>query len=27
VPILGADIVVGGERRKHFIEGRPKVQV
>ena len=26
VPILGADIVVGGERRKHFIEGRPKVQ-
>lgn len=25
VPILGADIVVGGERRKHFIEGRPKV--
>ena len=26
VPILGADIVVGGERRKHFIEGRPKVK-
>lgn len=25
VPILGADIVVGGERGKHFIEGRPKV--
>ena len=25
VPILGGDVVVGGERRKHFIEGRPKV--
>ena len=25
VPILGANIVVGGERKKYFIEGRPKV--
>ena len=25
VPILGASVVVGGDRRKHFIEGRPKV--
>ena len=25
VPILGSNIVVGGERRKYFIEGRPKV--
>lgn len=25
VPILGSDIVVGGDKRKHFIEGRPKV--
>lgn len=24
VPILGSTIVVGGERRKYFIEGRPK---
>lgn len=25
VPILGSDIVVGGDKRKQFIEGRPKV--
>lgn len=25
VPVLGANIVVGGERKKYFIEGRPKV--
>lgn len=27
VPILGADVVVGGERKKLFIEGRPKVSI